>query len=209
MMPSMAAILILFLSTLSLRRATSKLAKTSRTEKISIHALLAESDGGGLLSFFGRTIFLSTLSLRRATQLQGFLLAQGHNFYPRSPCGERHEKTDITLRVIDFYPRSPCGERPCWVRSRRRPSSDFYPRSPCGERPHALSVTGSESQFLSTLSLRRATGGAGRLQRHRDHFYPRSPCGERPWHPKPGWDLGSNFYPRSPCGERPFTTVLH
>ena len=33
---------------------------------ISIHALLAESD-----------------------QLQGFLLAQGHNFYPRSPCGER------------------------------------------------------------------------------------------------------------------------
>ena len=36
---------VLFLSTLSLRRATpSKLAKTSRTEKISIHALLAESD---------------------------------------------------------------------------------------------------------------------------------------------------------------------
>ena len=34
---------------------------------ISIHALLAESDGAGLLSCFGRIIFLSTLSLRRAT----------------------------------------------------------------------------------------------------------------------------------------------
>ena len=34
---------------------------------ISIHALLAESDGGGLLSCFAKTIFLSTLSLRRAT----------------------------------------------------------------------------------------------------------------------------------------------
>ena len=34
---------------------------------ISIHALLAESDGGGLLSYFGKITFLSTLSLRRAT----------------------------------------------------------------------------------------------------------------------------------------------
>ena len=36
--------------------------------RISIHALLAESD-----------------------LLQNFLLVQGHNFYPRSPCGERQE----------------------------------------------------------------------------------------------------------------------
>ena len=35
--------------------------------EISIHALLAESDGGVRSSCFGRTIFLSTLSLRRAT----------------------------------------------------------------------------------------------------------------------------------------------
>mgnify|MGYP000727419528 CR=1 FL=1 len=35
---------------------------------ISIHALLAESDGAGLSSCFGKIIFLSTLSLRRATQ---------------------------------------------------------------------------------------------------------------------------------------------
>ena len=34
-------------------------------------------------------------------------------FYPRSPCGERHEgPTGPTGPTGDFYPRSPCGERP-------------------------------------------------------------------------------------------------
>ena len=34
---------------------------------ISIHALLAESDGGFVVGSWPRVIFLSTLSLRRAT----------------------------------------------------------------------------------------------------------------------------------------------
>ena len=34
---------------------------------------------------------------------------------------------------------------------------NFYPRSPCGERPASAFFIGSRSQFLSTLSLRRAT----------------------------------------------------
>ena len=79
---------------------------------ISIHALLAESDGG-------RWPIIAAMS----------------DFYPRSPCGERRRGTGNVLAE----------------------HRHFYPRSPCGERPHALSVTGSESQFLSTLSLRRAT----------------------------------------------------
>ena len=80
----------IFLSTLSLRRATAPNHNPcSRSRNfyprspcgerlwpgllarpffiISIHALLAESDGGGLLSCFVKIIFLSTLSLRRAT----------------------------------------------------------------------------------------------------------------------------------------------
>ena len=56
---------------------------------ISIHALLAESDGGGLLSYFGKIIFLSTLSLRRATQSSAKSTPEEAYFYPRSPCGER------------------------------------------------------------------------------------------------------------------------
>ena len=79
----------LFLSTLSLRRATKIAVHIYLHSHISIHALLAESDLwawmgdlsydyfyprspwgerlGGLLSSFVKIIFLSTLSLRRAT----------------------------------------------------------------------------------------------------------------------------------------------
>ena len=57
-----------FLSTLSLRRATAGYPELFDDLKISIHALLAESDVLGLGHCFGHNIFLSTLSLRRATQ---------------------------------------------------------------------------------------------------------------------------------------------
>ena len=79
-----------FLSTLSLRRATRFLVKTSRSNNhfyprspcgerlrqqcekrtedgISIHALLAESDGWAWAKTSRKPSFLSTLSLRRAT----------------------------------------------------------------------------------------------------------------------------------------------
>ena len=55
-----------FLSTLSLRRATRRSVKLFRQNYISIHALLAESD-----------------------MLTGILPHHGRDFYPRSPCGER------------------------------------------------------------------------------------------------------------------------
>ena len=38
-------------------------------------------------------------------------------------------------------------------------ASDFYPRSPCGERPLPCYTGTTSVRFLSTLSLRRATGG--------------------------------------------------
>ena len=100
-----------FLSTLSLRRATSRHNLCPRKSKISIHALLAESDARrnahmsrtpisihALLAesdaetnitSIGDIEFLSTLSLRRATT--SFIQTKDtpKNFYPRSPCGER------------------------------------------------------------------------------------------------------------------------
>ena len=102
---------------------------------ISIHALLAESD---LMTCKCRPAyqkFLSTLSLRRATSPAAGKRAGCYHFYPRSPCGER--------------PFSRCG------RMTRR---YFYPRSPCGERPGAKIHDPGKILFLSTLSLRRATG---------------------------------------------------
>ena len=56
----------IFLSTLSLRRATGDAFYLDLVSGISIHALLAESDAIG----------------RRGRAARG-------NFYPRSPCGER------------------------------------------------------------------------------------------------------------------------
>ena len=80
----------LFLSTLSLRRATQTAAQ-------------------GVLQ---RLEFLSTLSLRRATlwDLTGDLSYD--YFYPRSPCGERLPSgSKYSGCSAHFYPRSPCGER--------------------------------------------------------------------------------------------------
>ena len=106
-----ATISRLFLSTLSLRRATYYLADYGNNVAISIHALLAESDDILLQPalafryFYPRSpcgerlfdavqiviviVFLSTLSLRRATLFFGCYAAESRYFYPRSPCGER------------------------------------------------------------------------------------------------------------------------
>ena len=119
-------------------------------------------------------IFLSTLSLRRATYMGVTVLGIQHNFYPRSPCGERLVGAVVKLRCIpDFYPRSPCGERlngggllscfvnfyprsPCGERlllgSLTCPPHDFYPRSPCGER-HLRVLDGSKSSIISIHAL--------------------------------------------------------
>ena len=57
-------------------------------------------------------------------------------------------------------------------------------------------------EFLSTLSLRRATAYNLDSVLEICDFYPRSPCGERP--PGTGRRAAYGyFYPRSPCGERP------
>ena len=124
----------------------------------------------------------------------------------------------------------------------------FYPRSPCGERRvtvlgiqhrvgisiHALLAESDRNnhnfgetalQFLSTLSLRRATMSKRLIEFGKFNFYPRSPCGERPAFvfmaaspllisihallaesdpPRTCLQFWTfYFYPRSPCGERP------
>ena len=61
-----------------------------------------------------------------------------------------------------FYPRSPCGERRVNEIPNQRKIDHFYPRSPCGERPFWFSVVLKAPEFLSTLSLRRATGKGSR-----------------------------------------------
>ena len=60
-------------------------------------------------------------------------------------------------------------------------SHNFYPRSPCGERRVMAATITPTYEFLSTLSLRRATENANNGSNANLNFYPRSPCGERPY----------------------------
>ena len=55
--------------------------------------------------------------------------------------------------------------------------------------------------FLSTLSLRRATLCCWNCTTETTNFYPRSPCGER-LILSASSARAEDFYPRSPCGER-------
>ena len=82
----------LFLSTLSLRRATITLHDLVKHFFISIHALLAESDIAGPVPRSGCIISIHALlaesDLADCTKIYAF-----GDFYPRSPCGERQTDT--------------------------------------------------------------------------------------------------------------------
>ena len=100
-----------FLSTLSLRRATAGHDLRCCRPQISIHALLAESDKAAADCFSKPPLFLSTLSLRRATDDQtttnnGTTISI-HALLAESDGASAHAH----LPIFDFYPRSPCGER--------------------------------------------------------------------------------------------------
>ena len=221
--PAMGA--YIFQSTLSLRRATQTALIASHAPtnfnprspcgerqevgnlprklgKISIHALLAESDG-----------------CRIPYPVPAW------NFNPRSPCGERPSALEALERLTgNFNPRSPCGERllpllgaecprifqstlslrratfgmgifsSCFIfqstLSLRRATQvyhrcpgrhgNFNPRSPCGERRGIAQIPKKRGRFQSTLSLRRATSSSSQSFSFSSYFNPRSPCGERP-----------------------------
>ena len=49
-------------------------------------------------------------------------------------------------------------ESDCFLLNQQSQVQHFYPRSPCGERLTYTRETVKQMEFLSTLSLRRATG---------------------------------------------------
>ena len=147
----------LFLSTLSLRRATPADLQIRAALNISIHALLAESDPRIALMVGKPPAFLSTLSLRRATvksfMRNGFFLISIHALLAESDSAPARKRAGCH----HFYPRSPCGERLIPNSGTFRSTHNFYPRSPCGERRKPRALKSRRMVFLSTLSLRRAT----------------------------------------------------
>ena len=111
-------------------------------------------------------------------------------------------------------------------RCQSRPDSrNFYPRSPCGERLTTLTTSRRTEQFLSTLSLRRATVrqvilaepfifiSIHALLAESDRCCPcaiiapaisiHALLAESDLLPFAMTITALDFYPRSPCGERP------
>ena len=190
---------------------------------ISIHALLAESDGILLIPIIGFSEFLSTLSLRRATPPSAILSNGKAYFYPRSPCGERLYPiislliillflSTLSLRRATMLLRDSTGRSVISIHALLA-ESDTWAR---GSR-----VTYVE--FLSTLSLRRATFSE-LLTIHPICISIHALLAESDWYKVQGCccilisihallaesDATArafntnlrNFYPRSPCGER-------
>ena len=125
---------LLFLSTLSLRRATHGYCAFGHAVDISIHALLAESDRSARLLVQLLNTFLSTLSLRRATAVVVGWGGTGGYFYPRSPCGERPDALRCIICVPGISIHALLAESDWLRRTAVLQFPHFYPRSPCGER---------------------------------------------------------------------------
>ena len=215
-----------FLSTLSLRRATPKWFRARRcpanfyprspcgerleregldttTERISIHALLAESDSTQTVTTSGFSLFLSTLSLRRATPKSRISISVMTTFL-----------STLSLRRATHFLICQVSEPSISIHALLAESDANLLAGSCvclGISIHALlaesdyfaSLAQSSRLriFLSTLSLRRATTRIDQqvlnfgisihallaesdqllvpLFRDVSHFYPRSPCGER------------------------------
>ena len=107
-----------FLSTLSLRRATVTSSIVIVILRISIHALLAESD---------------------VKKYSGLNFA--HNFYPRSPCGERLPQNQYQRMQKGISIHALLAESDKMAELWGQGFTNFYPRSPCGERQYSNSST--------------------------------------------------------------------
>ena len=93
---------VLFLSTLSLRRATpGKIRILNDIFNFYPRSPCGERLYGPILPIIFRILFLSTLSLRRATTSER-LFIPSHYFYPRSPCGERLHYDNYNLHCVEI-----------------------------------------------------------------------------------------------------------
>ena len=123
--------------------------------------------------------FLSTLSLRRATSQQPRGTTRTTYFYPRSPCGERHRRPIFYCRAEWISIHALLAESDQTAYFLLSGGMEFLSTLSLRRATmHALKLA-NPVLFLSTLSLRRATVNGGAQLSCFGNFYPRSPCGER------------------------------
>ena len=171
---------MIFLSTLSLRRATTDTRSTvCSVISISIHALLAESDQHTWKPLLWTTLFLSTLSLRRATDNTHTYRVYCPAFLStlslrRATCEMISIERCSFISIHALLAESDVGD----VWACRWPDISIHALLAESDikNPEAVS---KYMIFLSTLSLRRATACLLACFVGCFYFYPRSPCGER------------------------------
>ena len=170
---------MIFLSTLSLRRATRGISSGS-AETANFYPRSPCGERREPTAF--RTPhqrFLSTLSLRRATKcLRALVFTKPISIHALLA------ESDLTSVVnstgtMDFYPRSPCGERLKLFTKRFRDTLISIHALLAESDSMRIDMDNNFGGFLSTLSLRRATIGLMLVVFLVMNFYPRSPCGER------------------------------
>ena len=192
----------LFLSTLSLRRATAL----------------------GLLGWLRVLFFYPRSPCGERPWQRGSRITYVEFFYPRSPCGERQfigfpypVAQSFSIHALLAESDNSIELAPAGIATflstlslRRATEGGLLRRCTTHFSIHALLAESDFSAtwpfsgmlaFLSTLSLRRATSLFFFIFYSLSFFYPRSPCGER-LATLCNVPLDSFFYPRSPCGER-------
>ena len=171
----------IFLSTLSLRRATHYDNYNLHCVEISIHALLAESDVTSYLLSVVTRKFLSTLSLRRATSKPRRLKSRRMVFL-----------STLSLRRATLFFQNQLFIHNLFLSTlslRRATETSPYRVWETQISIHALLAESDPNRCTTVPNFR--------------YFYPRSPCGERLGLSYFYIIKITDFYPRSPCGERP------
>ena len=149
---------LVFLSTLSLRRATVKVSRF-RQRKI---------------------VFLSTLSLRRATISCAWSASKLGDFYPRSPCGERHFEPSTTRRLTNISIHALLAESDVHYDNYNLHCVEISIHALLAESDSKLAKT-SWTENISIHALLAESDASNQPEQQEQHdFYPRSPCGERP-----------------------------
>ena len=100
-----------FLSTLSLRRATSPHRPAPASVRISIHALLAESDHQNMKYVEEVSISIHAL-LAESDPCAWYAPAGAHISIHALLAESDTDRMFCSRQRLNFYPRSPCGERP-------------------------------------------------------------------------------------------------
>ena len=148
--------------------------------KISIHALLAESDHP----------VICTVNLLQ-------------HFYPRSPCGERRNPARRPTGRRRRFLSTLSLRRATAIGRRDRAGRDISIHALLAESDlDGLKRKLNQHRFLSTLSLRRATTNQTNTKNLPRRFLSTLSLRRATKAIKIRINLIDNFYPRSPCGER-------